>query len=216
MEPSGGKDGYGFVSKLLHWLTVLAIAAQFVIGLSMEPDAVADRADARVDAFEERGEQRAENQGEAAEERFEAEVERREDAVDALDESPGSRELTDVVTGDALSDGLSGVEAHVIVGITVMALGLARLLWRRATPLPPWAEHLSAAERSFESWLEKLLLPLLLIVPASGLLMALVGGDLLPLHVGAQIALLVAVALHVGLVLKHTVVRRNRHLSRML
>ena len=216
MDSRSGGNGYGFIAKLLHWLTVLAIAAQFVIGYSMDADAAADRADDRLNAFEDRGEQFAEGRGETAEERWEAEVERREDAVDALDESPGSRELSDVVTGAALSDGLSGVEAHVIIGITVIALGLARLAWRRATPLPPWAEHLSPAERTFEARLEKVLLTLLLVVPGSGLLLAVVGGELLPLHVVAQVALLVTVALHVGLILKHTVVRRNGHLSRML
>jgi cytochrome b561 len=35
-------------------------------------------------------------------------------------------------------------------------------------------------------------------------------------HVAAQSTLLGAVALHVGRVLRHTVVRRNRHLARML
>ena len=210
------ENAYGAVTKLLHWLTVLAIAAQFVIGYSMDADAAADRAADRVDTFEDRGEQRAEDRGEAAEERFEAEVQRREDAVEALDESPGSRELSDVVSGAALGDGLSAVEAHVIIGITVMGLGLVRLVWRRVTPFPPWAEHLSAAERTFESWLEKALLSLLLVVPGSGLLLVLGGDGLLPLHIAAQVALIVAVALHLGLVLKHTVVRRHGHLSRML
>ena len=32
---------------------------------------------------------------------------------------------------------------HVGLGLTVLALGVVRLLWRRTTPLPPWAENLS-------------------------------------------------------------------------
>ena len=162
MELGNGEHGYGVVTKLLHWLTVIAIATQFAIGYSMDPDAAADRADQRVAAFEGRGEGLAKERGEAAEERFEAQVE------------------------------------------------------RRATPLPPWAEHLAIAERTLESWLEKALLTLLLVVPASGLLLAFTSDALLPVHIAAQMALLGTVALHVGLVLKHTVVRRNRHLSRML
>lgn len=216
MNWRGGEHGYGAVAKLLHWLTVLAIAAQFAIGYGMDPGAAADRADERVDAFEDRGEERAEAGGEAAEERFEAEVERREGAVEALEQSPGSQALADVVTGAAFQDGLSGVEAHVLIGITIMALGLVRLLWRRFSPLPPWAAYLSAAERAFGSTLEKVLLVLLLVVPGSGLLLVLGGGGLLWVHVTAQMALLVAVTLHVGLVLKHTVVHRRGHLSRML
>jgi cytochrome b561 len=33
-----GPDGYGWASKSLHWLTVLAIAAQFVVGYAMDVD----------------------------------------------------------------------------------------------------------------------------------------------------------------------------------
>jgi cytochrome b561 len=35
-------------------------------------------------------------------------------------------------------------------------------------------------------------------------------------HVTAQVVFLGVIALHIGLVLKHTVVRRHRHLARML
>ena len=216
MPLRNGEHGYGVVTKVLHWLTVLAIAAQFVIGYTMDPDAAADRADSRVDAFEARGELRAEDQGKSAEEKFRAEVERREDAVDALEQAPGPDALADVLAGGAISNGLSGIEAHLSVGLCVIALGLVRLLWRRATPLPPWAKHLSASERALSSRLEKTLLLLLLIVPGSGLLLVLASDDLLPVHVAAQIALLATVVLHVGLVIKHTVVQRHGHLSRML
>jgi cytochrome b561 len=64
--------------------------------------------------------------------------------------------------------------------------------------------------------LEKTLLTLLLVVPASGLLLLIVGTDWLAVHVTAQLLLLAVVACHVGLVLKHTLVRRHRHLARML
>lgn len=85
------------------------------------------------------------------------------------------------------------------------------MFWRRATPLPPWAEHLSARERRLEGGVEKLLLALLVVLPASGLLLVAASADWLPVHVTAQVAFLVAIAVHVGLVLTHTVVRRNRH-----
>ena len=197
MHLRNGTHGYGVVTKVLHWLTVLAVAAQFVIGLSMDADAGADRADGRVDTFEERGEDTAEREGEAAEERFEAEVERRDDAADAMGYSG------------------TGLTAHVAVGLLVLLLGITRLVWRRRTPLPPWAEHLSDRERSLESWLEKALLTLLLVVPGTGLALLLLSDELVALHVTAQVALALVIAVHVGLVLKHTVVRRNRHLSRM-
>lgn len=198
MRLRNGAHGYGVVTKVLHWMTVLAITAQFLIGLTMDADAVSDRADEQVETFEERGEERADGLGEAAEERFEAEVERREEAADAIGYSGG------------------GFEAHRTVGLLVLVLGLLRLVWRRTTPLPPWAEHLSARERRVESWLEKALLALLLVVPLSGLQLVLGNDDAVWFHVATQIALVIVIGLHVGLVLKHTVLQRDRHLSRML
>lgn len=75
---------YGVVSGALHWLTVGVLVAQFVVGRTMPDeayDAGADRAEQRLDAFEDRGEGAADRQGDAAEERFEREVERREAAL---------------------------------------------------------------------------------------------------------------------------------------
>lgn len=216
MHVRNGAHGYGVVTKALHWLTVLAIVGQFVIGWTMNADLAADLADARVDAFEERGEGAAEGQGEAAEERFEAEVERREEAADGVEESARVQTLEDVVTGAAFRGGLSGLETHLIVGLGVLLLGLSRLAWRRVAGLPPWATHLSARERTLESWLEKAMLTLLLVVPGTGLLLVLISDDLVALHVATQIALLLVVGGHVALVLSHTVLRRHRLLSRML
>jgi len=190
-----GPHGYGRVTKLLHWLTVVAVVAQFAVGwtMSADNDAAEERFEQRLDRLEEQ----AEAQGEAAEERWEAEEERLEEAW---------REAED---GDVST-------LHIALGLSILGLALARLLWRRTTPLPPWAEHLGPGERRLESWLEKILLTMLLVVPATGLLLLAAGTDLLPAHVAAQFVLLAMIAVHVGLVLKHTVVRRNRHLARML
>ena len=219
-----GEHGYGLVTKVLHWLTVALLVAQFAVGLTMDSDhhdraadLAADRADDRADAFEERREEQAERQGEAAQERLEDEVEAREDAADALDDHTDHDAVAkELVTGDGLSDGLQGIELHLVLGALLVVLALVRLLWRRTTPLPPWAEHLSEGERRLEGLLEKALLALLLVVPASGLLLVLGSDDLLVVHVAAQLLLVATVLLHVGLVLKHTVLRRHRHLSRML
>ncbi|SOD97832.1 cytochrome b/b6 domain-containing protein [Blastococcus haudaquaticus] len=216
MRLRNGPHGYGAVTKVLHWLTVLAIVAQFAMGWAMDLDDGADRQDDLLDAEADRLADAAEGRGEAAEERAEAEIEAREDALDAAEDDEASRLFTDVVTGDAFGDGLSLPEVHVLLGLLVLALGVVRIVWRRTTPLPPWAEHLSAGERRFEGLLEKALLALLVVVPVSGLLLVGAGTDWLPLHVAAQIAFLAAVAGHVGLVLRHTVLRRNRHLLRML
>ena len=216
MPLRNGAHGYGVTTKALHWLTVAALAGQFAVGWTMDFDDVSDRADDRLDAAAERMEEDAENRGEAAEEATEADIERREDAVDALDDDESSAVFSDVVSGDAFGDGLSLPELHVTLGLFVIALAAVRILWRRTTPLPPWAEHLGAGERRLEGLLEKAMLALLVVVPASGLLLVAAGDRWLPLHVAAQIAFLLAIAAHVGLVLSHTVVRRNRHLARML
>ncbi len=215
MPLRNGDHGYGAVTKLLHWGTVAALLAQFVVGWTMDLDEGLDRQDDALDADGDRLEDQAEGQGEAAEERAEAGIEAREAALDARDDDAASAVFSDVVTGSVFGDGLSLGALHIGLGLLVLALALARVLWRRSAPLPPWAEHLSAGERRLEARLEKLMLALLFVVPATGLLLVVAGDDWVPVHVTAQIAFLGAVALHVGLVLRHTVVRRNRHLARM-
>lgn len=197
MHLRNGEHGYGAVTKLLHWLTVAAVVAQFAVGWTMSGDEKSfDAADERLTRLEERHR----TASEAAEERFEERLERLEEQAEALE----AQEDDDVST------------LHIALGLSIMGLALLRLLWRRTTPLPPWAEHLSAGERKLESWLEKIQLTMLLVVPATGLLLIVRDTDLVAVHVTAQIVLLGVIAVHVGLVLKHTVVRRNRHLSRML
>lgn len=211
-----GVHGYGVVTKSLHWLTVLAVLAQFVVGYAMDFDASYDRQEDRLKAESDRLEEEAEGQGEAAEERVEAETEQREDLLDAGKDDQAAAVFSDVITGNAFGDGLSLPEVHVSLGLLVIALAVVRMLWRRTTPLPPWAEHLSSRERRLEGGLEKLLLALLVVVPATGLLLVATSDGWLPVHVAAQVTFLVAIAAHVGLVLKHTVVHRNRHLARLL
>jgi cytochrome b561 len=205
MRLRNGEDGYGAVTKTLHWLTVVAITVQFAVGWMMgADDAALDLEKERIDRFEDQ----IKDQGKAAEEVFEPEIDRMEDALDAREDN--------YFAGAFAEPGLSFPEVHVLLGISIMLLGLLRVLWRIATPLPPWAHHLSSGERRLQARLEKTLITLLFVVPGSGLLLLTVGDDWLPLHIAAQLMLLAAVATHVGLVVKHTIVRRNRHLARML
>jgi cytochrome b561 len=211
-----GPHGYGPVTKVLHWLTVAVIVAQFAVGAAMGADEDAlDREKDRIDALEEEGEERAEQQGEAAEERFENEIDRLEDELDAREDNYVGDAFGDIAAGDALDGGLALPELHALFGLSLIVLGVLRIGWRAVGGLPPWADHLSAGERRLESALEKLLLTMLFVVPATGLFLIVAGDDWLALHVAAQVVLLAAIAVHVGLVLKHTVVQRNRHLSRM-
>ncbi|HEX5086310.1 MAG TPA: cytochrome b/b6 domain-containing protein [Nocardioides sp.] len=115
------------------------------------------------------------------------------------------------------SGGFGLPELHVVLGLSILALGVLRVLWRYVGSLPPWAPSLSNTERTLEGLLEKALLALLFLIPISGLLLVGTGeDDYLPLHVAAHVAFFVALGLHLALVLKHTVIHRDRHLARML
>lgn len=182
-----GEHGYGAVTKTLHWLTFLVVAAQFVVGVTMETEDGRERLDGQKDACEATVDSDA---AEAEEERCEDQVDRAEDL--AKDESE-----------DRPSD------LHVALGVTILLLAALRLLWRASTPLPPWSDRYGEAGRRLQWFLEKAMLALLFVVPISGLL--LYRGDAgLAVHVAAQVGFLVAIGAHVVLQLWH------RHVGRML
>jgi cytochrome b561 len=172
-----GEHGYGTLAKGLHWVTVLALVAQLVIGYAMDAD----------DSGQGRGRGRSGGSGRG-----------RGGDDDAL-----------------LELGWSLVTAHVALGALVLVLAVLRVLRRRYDGLPPWAATLSARERRIAHHTERALLALLFVVPLTGLALVAGDDDLLPLHVAAHVALYVTVAAHVGLVLKHQLVDRDRLLARM-
>jgi cytochrome b561 len=203
MSLRNGEHGYGAVTKLLHWLTVGCIAGQFVVGYAIRGE-LDDHGGGR-------GRGRGSGRGSGS-----------DDALGALDHGGGGSGPSGGGGGDdgfdnLFSGGLGLPELHVLLGLSILALGFVRVAWRRAGSLPPWAPALSAGERTLEAWLEKALLALLFVIPITGLVLVGSGeDDWLPLHVAAHIAFFVVVGLHVGLVLKHTVLQRDGHLSRML
>ena len=91
-----------------------------------------------------------------------------------------------------------------------------RVFWRVSTPLPPWAESLSAAERRIAHHTERVLLTMLFVIPSTGLVLVLGDDDLLGLHVAAHIVFFVALAAHLGLVLGRGLRGRPVLLRRML
>ncbi|HEU5484478.1 MAG TPA: cytochrome b/b6 domain-containing protein [Microlunatus sp.] len=211
-----GERGYGAVTKLLHWLTVLALLGQVTIGLSMEASSAAERAEASAEAREdaagdaadaaedaaptEREEDAAEAAGERAEERADAAADRASD--------------TEYLVGPA--DGVDLLDLHVLLGTTILVLGVVRVVWRRVGGLPPWAAELSAPERVVAGWTEKALLGCLFLVPGTGLLLVLSQDDaLVVLHVAAQLVLALAVVVHLTLILRHSLFG-GRLLQRML
>ena len=217
MPLRNGVHGYGTVSKVLHWFTVGALAAQLAVGLTMEADAAAERAEEAAEAREEAAEESADQAEDAAgteaeEEAAEQAGERAEDAADAE-----ADRAADVEYLLGPGDGIDLLDVHVLLGVGILALGVVRVLWRRVGGLPPWATALSAGERTLATWTERVLLASLFLVPGSGLTLVLTQNDaLVPIHITAQVLLGIAVVAHVALVLRHTVFRRDRLLSRML
>jgi cytochrome b561 len=199
MRLRNGTHGYGLVTKLLHWGTVAALVAQFVVGYVMVAEGDFEKADCEIEA-----------------DRLEERCERQQELLEARAEDPLGTAYKDLGSGDILNGGLALPEVHVLLGLLVLVLALSRVVWRRTSGLPPWAEGLSEGEKTLAHWTEKVLLTLLFVIPLSGLLLVVVSYDLLPLHVAAHIGFFATVAAHLGLVLKHQLVDRDRLVSRML
>ncbi len=178
--------GYGLVTKTLHWLTVAAIAAQFTIGYLID-DSGHGHGRGRGRGGEASGHGSGHGRG-------------------------GDDDFT-LRFGDG-DDAM--VTVHVLLGVTIVALALLRLVWRRTTPLPPWAPGLSPPEQKLATWTERLLYLCLIVVPLTGIALFLVSDDLLALHVTGHIVFFTVLAAHVGLVLKHQLIDRDRLLRRML
>ena len=168
MRLRNGPHGYGVVTKTLHWATVLAVAAQFLVGYTMEAD---DGGHGRG-----RGRGRGEGSGHGR--------------------GRGGDDDAALVDG-----GFDLVDLHVVLGLSILALVLVRVVWRSTTPLPPWDERLTERDRRVVHATEIALLALLVVVPLTGLALVLGDDDLLPVHVAAHIVFFVALAAHLGLVL---------------
>ncbi|WP_370619873.1 cytochrome b [Mumia sp. Pv 4-285] len=177
---------YGVVARVLHWLTVLALLAQLLVGYTMT----------------------------GASSPLEGWV---ESAYD------GDEDLL--------------LPVHIALGLAILALAVVRLAWRLASTLPPWPPTVTKGEQRFAQVVERTLYGLLFVVPLTGLALVLGAGEdfetsdrgewqapwsfadddlLVALHVASHLTLYVVVALHVGFVLKHQLVDRDRFLRRML
>lgn len=185
--PATTVTGYGRTTKILHWATVLVLLAQLVVGYLLDVDDSG------------RGRGRGRGRG---------------------DESGRGRGRGGDDDAGALVDRLvSGDEpllsVHVLLGAGVLVLAVTRLVRRRVVPLPPWAETLSPRERAWAHRTEQLLYVSLVAMPLSGVAVLAVD-DVLALHVTAHVVFYAALAGHLGLVLKHQLVDRDRLLRRML
>ena len=125
--------------------------------------------------------------------------------------------------------------SHVGLGVTLFVLVVLRLAVRRRFGLPPWASQLSARERRLVHRLEQVLYAAMLAAPATGLILFLLAGESLPfagsrwdapgdlvdddvalgLHVLSQLVLVAAVAVHLVIVGRHQLLRRDGLARRM-
>jgi cytochrome b561 len=163
---------YGATTRTLHWVTVLALAAQLTIGYLLDDSG--------------RGRGRGRGRGEGS----------------------GQGRGRGGDDDSTLDLGWNLLTAHVSLGLLIVLLAVARVVWRRVTGLPPWAEVLSDGERRLVTATERVLLTLLFVVPLTGLALVLGDDDLLWLHVGAHVVFYVALAAHVGLVLRRGLLPR--------
>ena len=184
-ETTGATRGYRASQKVLHWLTVLAVAAQLTVGYLLDLDGDCDPP----------GEDRSGGDTSDAE----------EERLDRLEDQCEAR----ADDYDLLGGGFDLAELHLFLGLAVLALGFVRPLWRRVAGLPPWSEHLSAGQRALAGWVERALMLLLVVVPLSGLVLIGTGDDAwLPFHIGAHVAFFVALALHLVNNLRPAILRR--------
>ncbi len=182
----GTPEGYALGTRVLHWTMFIALACQFALGWALT------RAD----------------------------------------------DLLEPVVACCLGgDEDVMVVAHVVLGVVILVLAIVRLGWRLMTDLPPWAPGLSATERRVVHVVELVLYACMFLIPLTGLGLFLLSGEdfdigggrefvgpwevgdddvWLAAHVATQVTFLVAFCVHMGMVVRHTVLRREHYLSRML
>ena len=174
--PDPPAAAYRPAAKLLHWLTVLTLAAQFAVGYLMDAD---DSGHGRGRGRGRGGDDGGRGRGRGGE------------------------------SGGYLDDPDTLVKVHVALGLTILVLAVARLLWRRAAGLPPWAEQLTATQRRLATWTERTLLTTLFVIPLSGLaLVVSADDDLLWLHVAGHVVFALALAAHLALVVRRGLLPR--------
>ena len=59
-------------------------------------------------------------------------------------------------------------ELHLILGLSILAMGVTRMLWRRFDGFPSWSDALSVRDRRLVHWTERVLMLLLLLCRSAG------------------------------------------------
>lgn len=128
---------------------------------------------------------------------------------------------------------------HKSLGLVALVIAVLRIINRQMGQLPPWAPTLSKGERAFVHRAEQVLYLAMFVMPVTGWLYVMWGNYGVNLfgvwemprplprsdtlrdiakwaHIGAGWVLLLAIIGHVGLVLRHQLLKRDGLLKRML
>lgn len=128
---------------------------------------------------------------------------------------------------------------HKTLGLVALAVALVRLWARRAGELPPWAPCLTQRDQRVVHHAENALYLAMFLMPVSGFVYVMAGGygvlfagavalpNPLPrwawlalagkwVHIAAALLLAAALAAHLAVVLRHTLVHRHGLIRRML
>lgn len=128
---------------------------------------------------------------------------------------------------------------HKSVGLIALGVALARLAWRKLTPLPDWAPNLSDAEKRWIHRIENTLYLAMFLMPMSGYLFVMWGGygvnffgawelPRIPgkhatlavvaqwTHTTTAVLLVATLLAHWGFAIRHQRIHRDRYLQRLL
>src|SRR5262245_54803453 len=64
---------------------------------------------------------------------------------------------------------------HKSIGLIVLAVAIARFVWRKTTHIPDWAPNLSGREKRAIHWIERLLYLCMFVMPLSGFVFVMAG-----------------------------------------
>lgn len=128
---------------------------------------------------------------------------------------------------------------HKSLGLVALFVAILRLINRQLGQLPPWAPSLSSGEKTFVHRIEQVFYLAMFVMPITGWLYVMWGHYGVNLfgvwemprplprddtlrdiakwaHIGAGWVLLAAMAGHIGLVLRHQLIKKDGLLKRML
>lgn len=176
-------DGYGTVTKSLHWVIFALFTTMFVLGFGLM----------------------------------------------------GGDETTTAFG----TDWDSVFDWHATIGLIVLILAVARIVWRAKTPLPSWAPGLSPRERTLAHRTEQVMYVVMIAKPVSGYVLSGSAGHRIDLfgaislgnpigtnsaledtalvvHIVTGVAFLIVWVIHVGQALRHQFIKKDHLLERML